>query len=37
MTNLITLLDAAIYLLPLIAGAAFLAHLTVRSVRRFAW
>ena len=37
MTNLIALADAAIFLLPLIGGAAFLAHITVRSVRRFAW
>jgi hypothetical protein len=37
MTNLITLLDAAIYLLPLLAGAGFLAHLTIRSLHRFAW
>lgn len=37
MTNLITLLDAAIFLLPVVAGAGFIAHVTVRSLRRFAW
>lgn len=36
MPNLIDLADAAIYMLPLLAGALFLMSVTIRSVRRFA-
>ena len=36
MTNLITLLDAAIYLLPIAATIGFLTVVTLRSLRRFA-
>lgn len=36
MTSLIDLLDAAIFLLPLLASAGFLAHLSLRALRRTA-
>jgi hypothetical protein len=36
MTNLIDILDAAIFLIPLMAAAVFFATLAVRSIRRFA-
>ena len=36
MTNLIHLIDSAIYLLPVLATLGFMAMVTVRSIRRFA-
>jgi hypothetical protein len=36
MTNLIHLIDGAIYLLPVIAAVGFLATVALRSLRRFA-
>jgi len=35
MTNLITLIDGAIYLLPILAAFGFLATVAIRSARRF--